>query len=469
MSTPRTPKRACDQCHLLKEKCCRTSAETSCQRCDRLGQVCQTTRNAAKTGRKRRTSRELSYTLPTSAKSKITTINTTIPSEDHLDTSFVSYSARLASNSVIFSDLDGSERYFLNLMNEITTPSPLSKYLIGSTFYKTHHSLFVQNLTQPSPILRNATVACAAALLGDLSNDLAEKGLEIGHRRAALAVSSLRSLEIDNEQDLTTAIVLGVALLTFAMHVVDGQPLLISHYTLNLIKLQCPDFSGLDPSLMDLLMCLVCTETFECILRSQVPTLKVNAHDRGCVDRYLGISSPMISYFYDICLVSNLLQEVALEDDPDLLGRLKEIQLAVEEWRPISPPDFVERFTHIEITVMIAQAKILRLAALLIIHRLRHPFGEQDRDALLLSNAITAELENSIPCTSLAYLAACFEVADKEARERVLERSTQIVTFSKQAQIRFKATLSSMWKARDSGNLFYWFELHKYLPGSEIK
>jgi hypothetical protein len=405
------------------------------------------------------------------------TTNTSMSGGDRLNTSVISNSARLASNSVVFSDLDDSERYFLGLMKDIITPSPLAKFLVGSTFHESHHLSFVQNLKQPSPILRNAAVACAAALLGDQSNEYAQKGLEIGHRRAALAVSSLRSLKIDNEEDLVTAIVLGVALLTFAMHVADGQPFLISRYTLSLIKMQRPDLAGLDPSLMDFLMCLVCAETFECILRSQVPSLKVNTLYRGCfVDRYLGISSPMLSYFYDICQVSNLLQEVTIADDPDLLGQLKEIQLAVEEWRPIPPPDFVERFTYIEFVVMKAQAKILRLAALLIIHRLRHPFGQQDRDALVLSNAITAEFEtvlhlshHSIPCTSLAYLAACFEVVDKEARKRALERSAQIITFSKQAQIRFKATLNCMWKARDSENPFYWFELYKHVPGSEIK
>lgn len=459
----------------MKEKCRRATAETSCERCDRLGQVCRTTRHAAKTGRKRRASTELSYTLPTSVKPKIAPNNTPIFGADHLDTTLSSYSARLANKSVIFADLDEPERYFLNIMKDITTPSPLAKYLVGSTFYESHHSSFVRNLTQPSPILRNATVACAAALLGDQSNEYVKKGLEIGQRRAALAVSSLRSLKIENEQDLVTAIVLGVALLTFAMHVADGQPFLISQYTLSLIKMRCPDLSRLDPSLMDFLMCLICAETFECVLLSRVPTLKVNTHDRGCcVDRYLGISSPMLSHYYDICQAGNSLRKLGMADDPGLLKRLNEIQLAVEEWQPLQPPEFVERFTHIEVVVMIAQAKILRLAALLIIHRLRHPFGKQDTNALLLSNAIIAELEmvlhpshHSIPCTSLAYLAACFEVVDKEARESVLERSYQIVTFSKQAQIRFKATLSSMWKARDSGKPFYWFELHNSVLGAE--
>lgn len=365
----------------------------------------------------------------------------------------------------------------MNLMKDRSTPSPLAKFLVGSSFYEDHHSSFVQNLIQPTPIVRHATVACAAALLGDQFNEYAKRGLEIGHQRAALAISSLRSLEINGQDDLVTSLILGVALLTFAMHVRDGQPFLICHYTLSLIKTQYPDLSGLDPSLMDFLMCLVSAETFECLLRSQVPTLRVNTHGRGrFVDRYLGLCSPMLFYFYDICEVSSAFRYVAKDDDSELLRRLNGINLAVEKWQPLPPLDFSERFTQIEGATMLAQAKILRLGALLVIHRLHHPFGQQDREALLFSQEIIAEFENmlhlshnSIPCTSLAYLAACFEIMDQEARAWVMQRCTQIVTFSKQAQIRFKARLSIVWKARDSGNSFYWFQLCEYLPGQDIQ
>lgn len=68
------------------------------------------------------------------------------------------------------------------------------------------------------------------------------------------------------------------------MHVADGQPFLVSRYTVNLIKMQHPYLSGLDPSLMDLLMCLVSAETFEYLLRSQVPTLRVDTNNRGFGD-----------------------------------------------------------------------------------------------------------------------------------------------------------------------------------------
>ena len=194
------------------------------------------------------------------------------------------------------------------------------------------------------------------------------------------------------------------------------------------------------------------------------------------MDRYLGISSSMLSYFYDICQVSNSLQNSVVAGEPELLQKLHEIQLAVQHWQPEPPEDFIERFSQVEVMAMLAQARILQLAALLIIHRLKNPFGQHDQEAVLWSSEITSEFEKvhhlshrSIPCTATAYLVACFEITDKEAREKAIERSTHIVTFSKQAQIRFKATVISVWKIRDLGNRLSWFELSKYLPEVYLK
>lgn len=119
---------------------------------------------------------------------------------------------------------------------------------------------------------------------------------------------------------------------------------------------------------------------------------------------------------------------------------------------------------------MLAPAGILQLTALLIIHRLKNPFRPHDQEAVLWSREITSEFERvlhlfhrSIPCTVIANLVGCFEITDEETTEKVIERSAHIVTFSKQTQTGFKATLISVWKAIDSGNHLSWFELSKYL------
>jgi hypothetical protein len=356
-------------------------------------------------------------------------------------------------------------------MKDIVAPSPLDKYLIGPSFHESHHRSFVQNMLRPAPVLKNAAVACAAVLFGDQYAQYTKTSIEVGHRRAALAVSELRSLKISEEQDLITALVLGVAMVTFAMHVADGQPFIISHYTLVLVKPVYSSLLAMDPSIMDFLMCLVSTETFECLLRSEIPTLRIHEHDRrNVVDRYLGLTSSLFAHLYDICEVSNMLRETGGLESMKIDQRVKDIQESLNQWQPSPPPDFLERFTQAEVFGMLAQAKVLRLAALLIVHRLYHPFGQCDREGLILSRAITMEFDtvfqfvgHSMPCTALAYLVACFEITGVEARAAAIDKSQHFVTFSRQSQVRFRKSLLSVWNAKDLGNQIYWFDLGHYI------
>ncbi|KAK4862596.1 hypothetical protein LT330_002729 [Penicillium expansum] len=386
---------------------------------------------------------------------------------------YLPFDKGLSSNPALFPELDQWERHFLNLMKDIVAPSPLDKFLIGPSFHESHHRFFVQNLLRPAPtsILKDATVACAAVLLGDQYAQYTKTSVEVGHRRAALAVSGLRSLQISEKQDLVTALVLGVAIVTFAMHVVDGQPLLISHYTLALVKPVYRTLLAMDHGVMDMLMCLVSTETFECLVRSEVPTIRIGERDRcDVVDRYLGLSSSLFAHLYDLCEVGHLMKITGGGMDIGTGERLDMIQDSLEQWKLSPPPDFVEKFTESEVVGMFAQAKILRLAALLIAHRLRHPYGKHDKEALQLSNAITAEIDmalqstgRSIPCTALPYTVACFEITRIEARAAVVDKIHKVVTFSRQSQLQVRRSLSAVWDARDGGDQIYWFDIGDYV------
>ncbi|KAJ5360993.1 hypothetical protein N7541_001837 [Penicillium brevicompactum] len=472
LMTSFTPKRACDQCHRLKEKCRRSDSTAPCERCHRLQQNCRTARSLGKAGRRRRATDRLSYELPTSRlrlpAQSLAAVNSARfpPAYPQLGQPF---NQGLGSNPALFPEIDQWEAHFLNLMKEIAAPSPLDKYLIGPSFHESHHRSFVQNMLRPTRTLKNAAVACAAVLIGDQYDQYTSTSLEVGHQRAALAVSELRSLEISDKQDLLTALVLGVAMITFAMHVANGQPFLIAHHTLALLKPVYPSLLTMEPDVMDYLMCLVSTETFECLLTSEIPTLRVNENDRlNVIDRYLGLTSSLFAHFYDICKVNHLLRRTGGSMDVQTAQQVHKVQESLARWKASPPPQFLERFTPGEVVTMLAQAKVLHLTALLIIYRLQHPFGESDAEAILLSKAIIAEFDavlhftgHSIPCTSLAYLTACFEITDAEARSVALEKIHIVVTFSKQSRIRFQSMLFSLWAAKDAaqGSQVHWFSM----------
>ncbi|KGO67165.1 Protein of unknown function DUF3468 [Penicillium italicum] len=413
MSSP-APKRACDQCHTLKEKCRRISATTSCERCDRLSQTCQTTRDLAKLGRRPRISRKLSYSLPASSFSPVThntqTLDLPSPQNNTLYPDFhLPFDKGLYSNPAPFPELDRWERHFLNLMKDILAPSPLDKFLIGPSFHESHRRCFVQSLLRPAPTstLKNAAVACAAVLLGDQYAQHTKTSVEVGYQRAALTILGLRSL----------------------------------------------------------------METFECLVWSEVPTIQIGKCDRcDVVDRFLGLSSAIFAHLYDLCEAGHLMKLAGGRVDVEMVERLDTIQDSLEQWRPSPPPDFVERFTQSEVVAMLARAKVLRLAALLILHRLRHSYGQRDKEAWQLSSAITAEMDmvlrsvgRSIPCTAVPYLVACFETTGAEARAAVIDKIHEVVTFSRQSQLQVRHSLSSVWDARDGGDQIYWCDIGDYM------
>lgn len=193
MSAPKPLKRACDQCHSVKEKYHRLNDNISCERCDRLGQACGTTRNAAKASRKSHVSRKVTCALPSSAEVKPGGYYAGPSDPESARSSLISYDAKLAGNSTISHDLDNWVIRFVNHMRSpILAPSPFAKVLVGCWFYEPHHSSFVHNLIQPSPILRHATVTCAVTLLRDQYPEHAKAGLVVGHQRATHSRSRTR-------------------------------------------------------------------------------------------------------------------------------------------------------------------------------------------------------------------------------------------------------------------------------------
>ncbi|KAJ5106396.1 hypothetical protein N7456_003071 [Penicillium angulare] len=355
-------------------------------------------------------------------------------------------------------------------MKDVVAPSPLDKFLVGPSFHEAHHTSFVQNLIQPIPELRNASVACAAVLFSDKFTEYTNTTMDIGHKRAALAVSSLRCFQISNENDLTTMLILSVAMITFAMHVKDGQPYLIAQYTLSIIKSQYQSLINFQSPMMDLFMCLISTETFECLLRSRTPAWRMDTSQRGkVVDRYLGLSYPLFPLLFDICEAADQLRSCEVHERDSIFAQLMGTHAAIDQWHPSSGADFLVRLSQDEVVTIMTQARILCLAALLIIHRLRYPFGQHDNEAQSISQDIILEFktalritERSVPCTSLAYLAACFEVVGDDRRESALRQIPSIITFSKQAQAKTARLLTSIWDIRDLQTTFYWFELGEF-------
>ncbi|RMZ82502.1 hypothetical protein DV737_g1994, partial [Chaetothyriales sp. CBS 132003] len=323
------------------------------------------------------------------------------------------------------------------------------------------------------PVLNDAFIACAGLIVPDQDRQHAAASRQICHRRAASALSSLRSLTVLHERDLSTILLLGMVMSTFALHVAGDEAFVITSYTLGQIK---PTYEAL-PTYIDAdgqayLNCLLYTETARCLLTCGIPAIRIQEGEQEVItDRFLGLCSPMLAYFYDICKLSHALRHPeSVEDCVKTARTLRQLQRAVDRWQPSPPSDLLVCRTPGELVLILTQVKVHRLAALLIIHRLNHPYGTGDDQALAMSNAILNELElartiteRCAPCIDVAFMVACFEITDPEERGAALDKTDILIGFSEHVRSKVKAKLASFWAIRDRYPSLYWFELGHYL------
>ncbi len=156
-----------------------------------------------------------------------------------------------------------------------------------------------------------------------------------------------------------------------------------------------------------------------------------------------------------------------------LQKQLDDIHAAVESWQPSHSEQLVEQFDSADIINLLAQAKVYRLGALLVGHRLRFPFGREDAQAEIWSKEAMMEFEmarrvtkQSLRFVTLPFIIAAIEVRDESLRFQTLQRVDdyvdQYAPFLRQAA---KTFLSRVWHERDLNLTIRWFDsIHKPCP-----
>lgn len=479
--------RPCDRCHAVKERCRWPDEQIgmkSCERCSRLGRVCESNRPVARIGRKRASPAGNRMSL------RRTDVGTTspaiiskreasaTPSRDISPyTSVTSQSSALQISLLhqqhdlnriipprmtLFPELNQLELHFLDAM--LHKGISVDKYLIGPSFRDRHLQSFVDHLNAEMPHVKDAFIACASHLTDNESLQQVAQGQSIGYRRAAAAIASLRVSSIHSDTDLSMMLIMGVAISTFTLHHSSCLP--VCKYILGLVncmyekdQLLLERLSGDGAAFF---LCLLGTEIEECVISCQLPTIRINpgTFDQ-LVDRFTGVSAPIFTHFYDICQVAQQFRSMRREEylciDAALEERRCSLRAILEECRPtVSEIHLAENFTPREVTTMIAQHKVLRLSALIILHRLRYPYGTEDRVPLAMANGILGELDTimeltgrAVPFADLPHLVACFELKGHAERRDALEKSQRLINFSQYCRTEQQASLVAFWTARD--------------------
>jgi hypothetical protein len=364
-------------------------------------------------------------------------------------------------------DLNQEDRKLLLFL--VGQPKSLQYFVISPSFEDAEQRSFAVPLLASFPVLKDAYLAYAGVLKSIHPSSKNEIDEDVNLRRASSAMMTLRSLAVATPEDAALCLTLGLALVIFVYAAIGVGVSDICHYCLS-IQIPFIETVDLDTDTEPRLIFLVLLETMECMVHRRKPTLRI--HPRTvAVDCHLGLCLPLLPCYYDLCAIS---YSMANASDTNLIVSIQQqldgIQVFVETWQPSQPENFLNHFRAAEVVHLLAQARVYRLAALLMAHRLRHIFGHEDAKADIWSREVMMELElaqritnQPIRFVTLPFIIAAVEIQDSVALIKAVEDVDRYVDqFTPVVQRATKTFLSRVWRERDLRTTFSWFDsVHK--------
>lgn len=447
--------RSCDRCHSLKERCERRPPNSAtCVRCKRLELACAAERPVKKSGRRPQRPAEAASDaeaakgvaqalarpiLATTASTLLTAAAAPPPPQQRTAT------------------LDDDDADLLQLIDSINAiqDSFFGHFVLGPTWFRSHRQALLSSLCAAHELLRDAFLACFLLWPSQTDAFQAPSAVDVSrsYGRASAAVDKLRRIQVASAADASSCLALGMLLLTFA-HRLGNESYHICAHVLGSVKPVLDADAALKPPPdYSFLSCIILTEMEGCLVRTAVPTLRLPPAVVGrlAADRYLGVCASLMPLLYDLCCVNSLMER---GEPSDAAERLESVESAIRSWRPALPQDFPAPFTTKEACCMLCQAHAMQTAALLILHRLRYPFGSVDSPALALSTSILMQIESihfvcgqPVPNVCLPLFVACMEVQDGAERGRHL-RHLPTALGSRPYRERLERMLNAAWQQR---------------------
>ncbi|TLD33724.1 hypothetical protein PspLS_01634 [Pyricularia sp. CBS 133598] len=410
----------------------------SCQRCARLGRPCVTTRTRGESGRPRKPDR--TSTRPVAGRQFVWTAAGSapfpkrnaarIPSTEgggvailppSSSSSLLPSAAATPSPSTIqpsdhvLASLSTADRTLLGLILDRRTFA--DHFVLASPFADGMIEGMVRGLgmglpqqKQPSPLV-GLQLACAAKVADLLllcrrntADAEADDGYYGYYSKSAAAVNILRQTSaqarVVGEAEALVAIYLGIGVVTFDLMDAGRSAHSVARFAIGVVRRAAKlhlqrrrhTFSpGVDRDLVP----LAYLDTCNCLVRRMVPAARLEVGGPPGVDRYIGVCGSLLPVLYDICELSRDLRALQLAKNTagkDDLGsgcrvgrmvqqcalqqRQQRLHRALEDWQPALPGNFGTAYTPAEQAVMHGQARIHKLTATLILHRLAVTFDQ---------------------------------------------------------------------------------------------
>ncbi|KAM6481814.1 hypothetical protein HDV62DRAFT_363267 [Trichoderma sp. SZMC 28011] len=442
---------ACDRCYELKERCARSAIGLACARCDRLRLVCSIVRPIRPAGR-RPNNWNNSVNATTSSESSI--YGTNKEHQMDIDSWF--------HNGI---SVDSGERQLLRFL--LSEPKNFGHHLVSPTFEPTEHGSLVALLPTAMPFFKDALLSYASGLKFAQTSVAADTYVNASHRYASSAIETLRSLNVTNVQEAIVCLTLGKVLVLAVYSLIGVGAAEICQYCLNVTTAFTNVAISWDQDLASQHSFLILMETMDCLVHCRKPAQRFPPRQMGSIDRHLGLCLSLLPCYYDLCVISHsMVDNTETASLVYLYRKLDEVRVAVETWQPPPLGDITYQVKTVDMVNLLAQARVYRLAALLIIHRLQYPFGQQDCQANIWSNEIMKEFEladwatkQTTRCVTMPYIVAAIEIQDFGSRLKALENVDKYVDkFTPTVQRAARRFLSRIWLERDNKITYYWFQ-----------
>ncbi|KAJ5129840.1 Protein of unknown function DUF3468 [Penicillium bovifimosum] len=496
MSHPRTrapeimAPRVCDRCSLSKDKSVTADGSPACARCARLKKLGYTSRRnkrikhlsavQAHPYREMRAlsiepqQRDMSETSESDASSSGHSQSTPSSSPGGVveswsptshDAVIVSPEKLLAAPTTFQTTSDA----FLTVLDVEKFSVIHLPFMLGASFIPEAQKTVFAILKLSAPVLTEGYLAFLG-LMTNYQQSLVIRRDEPDMYKAAKGLQRLRDVKISHAYDAACALFLGQTMYVFnvltapysntAHSIVRSALMSTKQWLPKLVQAPIMDTITMTPILID---------TVECLVHREVPIIRLDNQHRIIVDRYAGLCATLLPHLYDICEWSNAAKRESptAESEPDsaIHDRLDEIEETIRRWRPRTPTQLFDNYGRNAVLAMATQANVYRLAALLVIHRLRYPLGVEDETAQIHANGIFSELaffaKQAVKETSALPVVFPLTMAMLEIEgpgEELLERLSSF-TVQNVSAVRLQEFVKLVRASRKSGFQGIWFDL----------
>lgn len=358
---------------------------------------------------------------------------------------------------------------FMLLHTMILSDYFFDKFLVGRKFHTSHREFILAEFMRSPGLLHDVFMACA--LNWDTTQRRTSREAEI----VSSELARFRDFRVEGPEHIYQCLVLGVMLLTAARKTSLLDAVAISNLTLQLIKPSYESTPSDKPSNMVVVTCFVMHNLLDSLFHCRLPILRVKSPGDagvdpcGPIDRYMGLSYELLPYLYDICEISKALHRADINDIFDTLVALDGIERAVTEWQ-VPQIQGLSEFSPAELSHLICQAQVMQQASLLLIHRLRYPYGLEDAVAQTMANTILSQLDmtwrvtgSAVRRVDLAWLLCGLELKTPERRRTWSGRLASMAGHFFRPVEFVRDVVRSFWDMDPPFSL-YFYDLHEHIP-----